>query len=328
MIKKQLTFSDIEYSGRRKTTRKAEFLAIMNEITPWSRLCKLIEPHYFRGIMGRPPIGIESMLRMYFLQIWFSLSDEMTEDSIYDSRAMQEFMGINFLEKQAPDATTLLKFRHLLNDSGLQVEIQKEINSLLEENSLVMHGGTIVDATIIQAPSSTRNAKKERDAEMKSTRKGKNYHFGMKAHIGVDAGSGAVVSTSYTAANTHDINEAHNNFRDDDTIRFGDSGYIGVEKRAERQKTEEEITYSINKKPSKRTEKHSYPQNWEKQIERRKSAVRWKVEYVFYIVKRIFGCAKAIYKGIEKNASRFEMAFASANLYMFRHRLRTPLPPT
>jgi len=326
----QTSLSDIEYNNRKKKTRREIFLETMNAIMPWERLCNLIKPHYYNNKTGRPPIGIEIMLRMYLLQIWFSLSDELTEDGILDSRAMRDFVGINFLEQQAPDSTTLMKFRHLLEDAGLQEKIKAEILLLLEENSLVMHGGTVVDATIQPAPSSTRNSTGTRDPEMKSTKKGNNFHFGMKAHIGVDAGSGAVVNTAYTAANEHDITQAHNCYREDDAVRYGDAAFIGVEKRPEIQamddKAETEgitVEYRTNKKRKSIKEKHKHPSahNWEKFIESRKSAVRYIVEYPFYVVKRIFGCDRAIYRGIKKNGCRMDMAFACANLYMFRHRL-------
>lgn len=326
----QTTLTDIEYANRRKKTRREIFLETMNRIIPWERLCALIEPYYFHNTTGRPAIGIEKMLRMYLLQIWFALSDELTEESIFDSHAMRDFMGINFLESQAPDATTLMKFRHMLEKAGLQKQIQAEILALLEENHLIMHGGTIADATIMPAASSTRNSTKERDPEMKSTRKGKNYYFGMKTHTGVDAGSGAVVNTTYTAANEHDITQAANSYREDDDVRYGDAAYIGVEKRCEMEladlfnrdkRSSKEVDYRISKRPKSRTEKHDYPLNWEKRIEAQKSAHRWMVEYPYYIVKRIFGCSRAIYRGIEKNGCRFDMAFASANLYMFRYRL-------
>lgn len=319
----QISLSDIEYSNRRKKTRREIFLETMDAIIPWKRLCALIEPHYYHNKIGRPPIGIETMLRMYLLQIWFSLSDELTEEGIFDSRAMREFMRIDFLVQQAPDATTLMKFRHLLENAGLQQQIQEEILVLLEGNGLIMHGGTIVDAAIIRASSSTRNSTKSRDPEMKSTKKGKNYYFGMKTHTGVDAGSGAVVNTAYTAANEHDITQARNCYREDDTVRYGDAAFIGVYKRPEIQAMDEGklVDYRISKRPKSRTEKHSYPLNWEQVIERQKSAVRWMVEYPYYIVKRIFGCDKAIYRGIRKNGCRMDMAFACANLYMFRHRL-------
>jgi IS5 family transposase len=320
----QLTLGDMEYSNRKKITRREDFLKTMEKIIPWDRLCGLIEPYYFHNKTGRPPRGIETMLRMYFLQIWFNLSDEMTEDNILDSHAMKDFMGINFFNNQAPDATTLKNFRHILEHNNLQKFIQSEILNLLEANGLVMHGGTIADATIIRAPSSTKNEAKERDPEMKSTKKGNNYYFGMKAHTGVDAGGGAVVNTSYTAANVHDIVQAKSSYREDDESRYGDAGFIGIEKRPEMQ-TDKPVDYHINKRPKSCMEKHNYPVNFEKLIEARKSARRWMVEYPYYIVKRIFGCDKAIYKGLKKNAARFDMAFASANLYMFRHRL-LPIP--
>ena len=326
----QTSMSDIEYNNRRKKTRREVFLETMDAIIPWRRLIALIGPHYYHNETGRPPLGIETMLRMYLLQIWFGLSDELTEDGIFDSRAMRDFMGINFLISQAPDSTTLMNFRHLLEKAGLQERIKDEILSLLEENGLVMHGGTIVDATIHQASGSTRNSTGERDPEMKSTKKGNNYYFGMKSHTGVDAGSGAVVNTAYTAANEHDITQASNCYREDDDVRYGDAAFIGVEKRPEMElsdlfsqskRTNEEVEYRISKRPKSRTEKHDYPLNWEKLMEAKKSAVRWMVEYPYYIVKRIFGCDRVIYRGIKKNGCRMDMAFASANLYMFRHRL-------
>ena len=183
-----------------------------------------------------------------------------------------------------------------------------------------MHGRTINDATIIQAHSSTRNSTKTRDPEMKPAKKSKNYHFGMKAHIGVDAGSGAVINTVYTAANEHDIIQAHNCYREDDDVSYGDAGCIGVEKHPEIQEMDKnkKVRYLISKRPSSQKEKHHYPINWEKIIEAQKAARRWMVESPFYIVKRIFGCDKAIYRGIKKNGYRMDMAFASANLYMFR----------
>ena len=264
----QASLSDIEYSALRKKTRREELLETMDSIIPWHRLCSLIEPYYYHNKTGRPAIGIETMLRMYLLQIWFNLSDELTEDGILDSRAMHNFVGINFISQQAPDATTLMKFRHLLEQAGLQQRLAQEIQAILDERGLIMHGGTITDATIIQAPSSTKNNTKTRDPEMASTKKGKNYHFGMKAHIGVDAGSGAVVNTTYTAANEHDITQAHNCYREDDDVRYSDAAFLGVEKRPEVQRMDikRKVRYLISKRPSSRTEKHHYPLNWEKLI--------------------------------------------------------------
>lgn len=330
-MERQMTLSDLEYGNVKKRTRREEFLGAMEEIVPWERFCEIVEPYYYKNKTGRKAKEIETMLRMYHLQIWFSLSDELTEEGIYDSRAMHNFMKIDFLTQRAPDATTLCNFRNLLISHGLQQRFQAEVLGILESKGLVMHGGTITDATIMPAASSTRNSTKTRDPEMASAKKGKNYYFGMKAHTGVDPGSGAVVNTSYTAANEHDITQAVENYRADDDVRFGDSAYLGIEKREEMQlsdlfnqdlRANEEVDYVTCKRPSQRTEKHDYPLNWEKHIESRKAARRWMAEYPFYIVKRIFGCDHAIYRGIDKNAARFDMAFTSANLYMFRHRLR------
>jgi IS5 family transposase len=268
-MERQMTLSDVEYGSIKKRTRREEFLETMDSIVPWDCFCEIVRPYYYHNnTVGRPAKEIETMLRMYFLQIWFSLSDELTEEGIYDSRAMHNFMGLDFLTQRAPDATTLCKFRHLLECHGLQQRFHAEVLRILKSKGFVMHGGTITDATIIPAPSSTRNSTKTRDPEMASTKKGKNFHFGMKAHTGVDAGSGAVVNTSYTAANEHDITQAVENYRVDDDVRFGDSGYLGVEKREETQlsdlfnrafRTSDAVEYITCKRPSQRTEKHAYP---------------------------------------------------------------------
>lgn len=278
------------------------------------------------------------MLKMYFLQVWYGMSDEVTEMEIYDSYAFRTFTGIDFLSQQVPDKTTLCNFRNFLVENNLQKSIFEEINKLLDEQGLIMHGGTITDATIIHAAKSTKNEKHERDPEMASTKKGNNYHFGMKIHTGVDAGSGAVVSVTATAANAHDVTEAANNYRPDDDVRYGDAGYLGAENRPEveemdkkrEEKLEKEtgekpqpVKYEINRRPSQRTEK---PQNensinWEQVIENLKSRARWKVEFPYHVVKNRFRCNFAIYKGLEKNLDRFRIAFASANLLLFSKRL-------
>ena len=188
----QLSFSDEEYSGRKRITKREEFLKTMNEIIPWAEWVEKIRPFYPTGKRGRPVRGIELMLRMYLLQIWFGLSDEGTEDAIYDSYAMRSFLGLNFMMEQVPDATTLLKFRHLLEEHNLCEELFNDIKTRLDKAGLMMHGGTIVDATIIQSTSSTKNKTGKRDPEMHQTKKGNQYYHGMKAHVGVDAGSGYV----------------------------------------------------------------------------------------------------------------------------------------
>jgi IS5 family transposase len=315
----QKTFTDIEYESRKRTTRREEFLTMMDKIIPWDEWVSVIKPYYPSGKRGRPVRGIETMLRMYFLQIWFSLSDEMTEGSIYDSHAMRTFMRVIFGEEQAPDATTLLKFRHMLEENEICEKLFKDLNARLELNGLLMHGGTIVDATIIKAPSSTKNASKERDPEMHQTKKGNEWYFGMKAHIGVDAGTGYVHTLTATPANVHDITEASKLFREDDEVVYGDSGYLGIEKREEIKNdvNKSKIEYRINcRLGAMRRNPMNISNQWALKIESRKSSVRSKVEHAFRIVKRQFGFTKVVYRGIGKNLSRLFALFASTNAYM------------
>lgn len=316
-MKQQQTFADVEYSGRKRTTKREKFLEEMEQIIPWSAWIGKIVPYYPEGKRGRPPRGIEVMLRMYLLQDWFSLSDEGIEDTIYDSYAMRKFLGINFLTEQVPDATTLLNFRHLLEEHQLCEAFFNDIKDRLEEAGLMMHGGTIVDATIIESTSSTKNKRKERDPEMHQTKKGNQWHHGMKVHIGVDAGSGYVHTITGTAANVHDIAETHALVRDDDHVVYGDSGYIGIEKRDEILGDEHLslIDWLICRRPSSLNIKTDYTGfNWEKYIEHQKASVRCKVEHAFLIVKRQLGYRKTVYRGIAKNMNRFFMLFATANL--------------
>ena len=295
-VMSQMTFSDYEYSLRKRKTKREEFLDIMNEIIPWEEWVEFVRPYYPNGKRGRPTKGIEKMLRMYLLQIWFNLSDEGVEDAIYDSYAFRKFMNIDFMEEQVPDATTLLKFRHLLEENHLGEEFFKAINRVMEATGHIMHGGTIVDATIISAPSSTKNAEKKRDPEMHQTKKGNEWKFGMKCYIGVDSGSGLVHTVTATPANEHDITQAHNLLREDDAVVYGDSGYIGIEKR-------DEIKNAID---------------WERYIENRKSAVRCKVEHAFKIIKDTFNFRKVRYRGLTKNLHKLNVLFACANLLMVK----------
>ena len=266
---------------------------------------------------GRPPIEIETMLRMYLLQCWFNLSDEGVEDAIYDSYAMRKFMGISFFEQDVPDATTLLHFRHLLEDKGIGKLFFDAINRCLEQAGRMMRGGTIVDATLISAPSSTKNAEKKRDPEMHSVKKGNQWHFGMKCHTGVDAGSG-FVHTVEAAANVHDITVAAKLLREDDGVVYGDSAYLGIEKREEIKNSLQlsAITYRINHRPGRLPKVSDNAIDWERYIENQKSSVRCKVEHPYRIVKNIFGFRKAVYRGLRKNLNRLHVLFASTNLYM------------
>ena len=279
-MNRQMTFTDFEYASRKCTTRREEFLKTMESIIPKEEWIALIAPYYPSGKRGRPPRGLEIMLRMYLLQLWFGLSDAMVEDSIYDSCAMRCFLGVNFGDAQAPDATTLLKFRHLLEEHDLAKKLFDDLSSRLESHGCMMRGGSIVDATIIQAPSSTKNATGERDPEMHSTKKGKQYYFGMKAHIGVDAGSGYVHTVTATAANAHDITEAPKLIRPDDETVYGDSGYIGLEKRPEISEDAQKssIDYRINRRHDQlRQHTGNVGNAWDRSIERMKSSVRSKV---------------------------------------------------
>ena len=244
----------------------------------------------------------------------------MVEDAIYDSYAIRNFMGLNFHDEQAPDATTLLKFRRLLEEQGLGKKMFEAINQLLESKGCMMRGGTIVDATIIQAPSSTKNASGERDQEMHQTKKGNQWYFGMKAHIGVDAGSGYTHTVTVTPANAQDITQASELIREDDETVYGDAGFIGIEKRPEIMSDEKKsrIEYRINRRPGTLSRQYQgYALEVERKEERRKSSVRSKVEHPFRIVKVLFGYRKTVYRGLSKNLTRLYTLFGSANLLMW-----------
>lgn len=316
---KQQTIADMEYANRKRQTKRDEFLKIMDEIIPWGEWVALIKPIYFDNKVGRPARGIEIMLRMYLLQVWFNLSDEAVEDSIYDSYAMRVFMGLDFMTEQVPDATTLCKFRKLLVENGVSKAFFDTINRCLEENGHMMRGGTVVDATIIEAPASTKNASGTRDLEMHQTRKGNQWHFGMKTHIGVDAATGYIHSVTATAANEHDITEAHNLIREDDEVVYGDAGYSGLETRGEitANPQKSKIEYRINRRPSKINRlPEGFAREFEKYLEHRKSSVRAKVEYAFLLLKRQFGYRKTVYRGLAKNLHRIQILLCSANLLM------------
>lgn len=314
---RQTTFSDIENASRRRVTKRDEFLRQMDAAIPWAALVALVKPHYYEGRRGRKPIGVERMLRMYFLQLWFNLSDEGVEDAIYDSRAFSEFMGISFgLGDQVPDATTLLKFRRIIESKGLARQMLDCVNGILESEGVMMRGGSIVDATFVEAPSSTKNASGSRDPEMHQAKKGKNWHFGMKAHVGVDAGSGLVHTAVFTAANVSDVTVACGLLREDDSFCYADSGYTGVAKREEVASDERlsQVEWIVAEKPSRIKGEGGLAA--EHGIESRKASVRSKVEHAFLIVKRQFGYAKCRYRGIAKNASALTVLFALANVAM------------
>jgi IS5 family transposase len=322
----QRSLTDVEYSNRKKKTKREEFLDAMNQIIPWSYWIDIIRPYYPDGKRGRKPRGIEIMLRMYLMQIWFNLSDAGIEDAIYDSYAMRSFLNIDFLSEQVPDATTLLHFRRMLEENRLGEKIFADIVARLDVAGLIMHGGTVVDATLIAAPTSTKNQGGKRDPEMHQTKKGNEWYFGMKVHSGVDAGSGYVHTITGTSANVHDITEAANLIRKDDEVVYGDSGYLGATERPEFKADEHlsQIELRANVRPSKIKVPDSYKGiNWDKQIENRKSATRARVEHPFLIVKKQFGYCKVVYRSIARNMNRFNILFASANLVMCMRAGRT-----
>ena len=326
---KQTSFASAEYAGKKRKTRRERFLEEMNAVVPWARLEALIEPHYPRsGKVGRPPIGLPRMLRMYFLQQWYTLADEALEDALYDSHAMREFVGIDLGRENVPDATTLLKFRRLLEQHDLTAAILAEVNAHLGERGLLMRQGTVVDATIIAAPSSTKNEDGKRDPEMHQAKKGNQWHFGMKMHTGVDAESGLIHSVVCTAANEADVARGHELLHGQESAVYGDSGYTGLEKRAEVKAAQEErrlgrkIDWHI---AIKRGQLKAMPEGPAKAMyewfERRKAQIRAIVEHPFHVIKNLFGYRKVSYRGIAKNQARAKAHAALANLYIARRRL-------
>ena len=316
----QRSFASAEYAMKKKRTRRERFLAEMERIVPWSRLIAVIEPLYPKsGRVGRPPIGVPKMLRMYCVQQWYSLADEALEDALYDSQALRDFVGIDLSRESVPDATTLLKFRRLLQDNDLTRALFDEINAHLTVQGLLMRAGTIVDATIIAAPSSTKNEGKTRDPDMHQTKKGNQWFFGMKAHIGVDAESGIVHSVVATAANVGDITQAGALLHGEEEVAFGDAGYRGVNKREEAQGPR----WHVAMQPGKRR-KLELTRKWARlleQAEQLKASVRAKVEHPFHVVKNLFHHKKVRYKGLAKNAAQLFSLFALANLIIAKRRL-------
>lgn len=317
-----MSFAQSEYASKKKVTRRERFLGEMEPVVPWARLCAVIEPHYPEGKRGRPPIGIERMLRIYFLQQWYGLADEALEDAIYDSQALRTFAGIDLSVEAVPDATTLLKFRHLLEAHDLTRQIFAEVGALLSERKLLMKEGTIVDATIIAAPSSTKNARKERDPEMHQTKKGNQWYFGMKAHIGVDAHSGLVHSVTGTAANVADIAQTHAWLHGQEKKVYADAGYIGVEKREEIATRNAGVVWHV---AAKRGQVKAMAEGLVKeltvQLERIKARVRARVEHPFHILKNLFRHRKTRYRGLAKNSAQLHSLFALANLFIARRSL-------
>ena len=317
----QSSFSDLEYAAKKKLTRRDRFLAEIDAVTPWAALAAELEPFYPKGKgRGRPPVGLERMLRMYVAQQCFGLSDEGIEDAIYDSQSIRRFVGIDLGREDAPDATTLLKFRRLLETHALTRKIFEVINGQLAEKGLLMREGTIVDATLIAAPPSTKNRDKARDPDMHQTKKGNQWHFGMKAHIGVDAESGFVHTVLATAANVADVTQAHALLHGQETVAFGDAGYQGVEKREENRNSDTDWHVAM-----KRGLRKALPDDERGALlelfEQAKASMRAKVEHPFHVVKNLFKHRKTRYRGLAKNGAQLFSLFGLANLVLARRRL-------
>jgi transposase, IS5 family len=312
---KQTTFSMSGFDKYTKTTRRAAFLAQMDQVVPWAALCALIEPAYPKPGNGRPPVGLQRMLRIYFLQHWFNLSDPAVEEALYESVSMRRFVGIDLGREPVPDETTVCKFRHLLEQHDLGRRLFEQVGRHLQDQGMQVSTGTIVDASIIDAASSTKNQDKARDPEMHQTKKGNHWYFGMKAHIGVDAKSKLIHSVAATAANVHDKHPLPQLLHGQETRVFGDAAYSG-QTDAIREAAPKAKDFT-NKRPyrgrplSQREQKKN----------RHKSKVRAKVEHAFLVIKRIFGFAKVRYRGLRKNANRLFVTCALANLYLVRERL-------
>ena len=312
---KQMTLSAGGFERYGKTTRRAAFLAEMNRVVPWAKLCAVVEPVYPKAGNGRPPIGLERMLRIYFLQHWFNLSDPGVEEALYDSLAMRDFVGIDLGREPAPDETTVCKFRHLLEKHDLGRRLFQEVHQHLETQGLKVSTGTIVDASIINAPSSTKNAEQKRDPDMHQTRKGNQWYFGMKAHIGVDSKTKLIHSVVATAANVADSTILPDLLHGEETRVWGDQAYRG------QQDVIRDCAPKAKDFTNRRYRHCGVVDELEKARNRTKSKVRAKVEHVFGVIKRVFGFAKVCYRGLEKNAHRLFVTCALANLYMVRHRL-------
>jgi IS5 family transposase len=311
----QRTFASVAWTQKGKVTRREQFLAEMDAVIPWARLIALIEPHYPKAGNGRQPLGLEKMLRIYFLQQWFNLSDPQAEDAMYDSEAMRRFTRVELGEDVVPDESTILRFRHLLEEHRLTPAMFEAVNALLTEKRLLLRAGTIVDATIIAAPSSTKNATKTRDPEMKQTKKGKQWYFGMKLHIGTDR-KGRVHHVTATAASAADITQLPTLLHGDEQELYGDQAYW---KEADRHAYEARgVRYRVNRRA--RSRNHPLSERWRK-INRARSRTRARCEHPFHVVKRLWGFAKVRYRGLAKNLARAHTMFALANLYAVRRQL-------
>ena len=311
---KQTTFASLAFESKKKRTRREVFLKEMDAVVPWARLTKLIAPHYPKAGNGRPPMPLETMLRVYFLQQWFNLSDPAAEDSLYDIESMRVFAGIELSQDAVPDETTILNFRRLLERHRLTEAIFKAVNRLLTEKRLLLKSGTLVDATIISAPPSTKNEDRTRDPEMSQTKKGNQWYFGMKVHIGTDR-RGIVHTVTTTTAKDADINQLPGLLHGQESVVHGDRGYSSQDAQAWLKKR------GVRPRLQKRAAAGHPLTDSEKARNKKWSAVRAFVEHPFHVIKRLWGFTKVRYRGLAKNTARVFALFALANLYRLRQRL-------
>jgi len=313
--------SDVGFEQHRKPTRRDEFLKTMDSLVPWSALCEEIAPHYPKAGNGRPPIGLERMLRIHFVQHWFNLADLACEEALYDSASLRRFVGIDLGREPVPDATTMLKFRRLLNNHDLGAAMFARVGQELQQRGIKVNTGTIVDATIIGAPSSTKNAEKARDPEMHQTRKGQQWYFGMKLHIGVDSQSGLAHSAEVTPANVHDKHPLPNLLHGNERRVYGDSAY------ASQSELIKDKAPQAKDFTNQRTRRAGLVDEVRRAKNRNKSKIRARVEHVFAVVKRLWGFTKVRYRGLHKNATRAFTALALANIYLCRTTLLAQVRP-
>jgi IS5 family transposase len=314
---KQPAIPGLRDAMKKKVTRREQFLTEMNAVVPWSRLLGLIEPHYPKAGPkgGRPPMPLETMLRVYFLQNWYALSDPMAEETLYDSEAMRRFAGIELGDDRIPDETTILNFRHLLERHGLTEAIFADVNAHLAEKGITLRSGTLVDATIIDAPASTKNKTGKRDPEMSSTKKGNTWYFGMKAHVGVDAESGVTHSVETSTARVHDSQVWDELLHGEETSVWADKGYVSADREATF--TEGGKVWGVMRKAPKGGKLHPEDERTNRII----AMVRAKVEHPFRVLKRQFGYVKTRYRGLAKNRAQLFTLFALGNLFLVRRRL-------
>jgi IS5 family transposase len=312
----QLSFATLDHRTKKKQTKRERFLGAMDTVVPWATLVGLIEPHYPKAGKGRRPYPLEVMLRIYFLQQWYQLSDPGAEEALYDIQSMRAFAGLELGHDAIPDETTILNFRHLLEAHDLTKAIFEAVSAHLEDKGALLRGGTIMDATLIAASPSTKNKDRKRDPEMSQSKKGNQWYFGMKAHIGVDARSGLVHTAGVTTGKVHDAKVMDNLIREDDRAVFADKGYVNEKKKRAARRAG--VYWAVKEKPKagRRLSSSQLKRN------RRHGAIRAKVEHVFRVLKCQFGYRKVRYRGIEKNGAQVFALLALANLFLARRHLR------